>query len=159
MERDEKVPEQLNQSIVGTRIDEPVQEPGNTQGVPVPCVISPIEMPSVIERNKEEAEIEPVIQLPPKPKSAIVMMEELLALEQTKKVDSEMQSEKAIIKKKLLKGKMKISSDINHIWCPSCSEIESDSPWIQCDTCTRWWHQDCTQYRGSGEFLCEICRF
>ncbi|CAG9759724.1 unnamed protein product [Ceutorhynchus assimilis] len=231
MEGDEKeVPEQPNQSIVGTRIDEPVQEPGNTQGVPVPCGISPIERPRAIERiarpqtagtqsarpqnekpqsarrhtrtisgpirryrqiiyrprpdratakaivsdtfpaiagpsgiqrNKEEAKIEPepVIQLPPKPKSAIVMMAELLALEQTKKVDSEMQSEKALIKKRLLKGKMKISSDINHIWCPSCSEIESDSPWIQCDTCTRWWHQDCTLYRGSGEFLCEICRF
>ncbi|CAG9759714.1 unnamed protein product [Ceutorhynchus assimilis] len=224
MEGDEKVPEQLNQSL-----DEPVQEPGSTQGVPVPCVISPIEMPIVIERiarpqtagtqsarpqnarpqsakrhtrtiagpirryrqivyrprphraivsdtfpaivrdtspiagpsgiqrNKEQTE--PVIQLPPKPKSAIVMMAELMALEQTKKVDSEMQSEKALIKRRLLKGKMKISSDINHIWCPSCSEIESDSPWIQCDTCTRWWHKDCTQYRGSGEFLCEICRF
>ncbi|CAG9760099.1 unnamed protein product [Ceutorhynchus assimilis] len=119
---------------------------------------SPIAGPSGIQRSTEESEIEPVIQLQPKPKSVIDMME-LLALKPAKKVDSEIHTDRAIIKKRLLKGKMIISSNINHIWCPSCSEIDNDSTWIQCDTCTRWWHQDCTQYPGSGEFLCEICRF
>ncbi|CAG9759716.1 unnamed protein product [Ceutorhynchus assimilis] len=217
----EKVPEQPDQSIVGSGSDKLVQEPSSTQHFPALSGISPIALssaieriarpqsagtqsagtqsarpqiarqsrtrtiarpirryhmsrrrphrsivrdtspiagPSGIQRSTEESEIEPVIQLPPKPKSVIDMME-LLALKPAKKVDSGIHTDRAIIKKRLLKGKMIISSNINHIWCPSCSEIDNDSTWIQCDTCTRWWHQDCTQYPGSGEFLCEICRF
>ena len=44
--------------------------------------------------------------------------------------------------------------------CLVCSEPYADPPeedWIQCFSCKGWAHDDCTDYRGHGDFICDHC--
>lgn len=44
-------------------------------------------------------------------------------------------------------------------FCPICNEKYEDPPsedWIECSSCNRWFHEDCTGYEG-GLFVCDLC--
>ncbi|XP_053614281.1 uncharacterized protein LOC128677443 [Plodia interpunctella] len=48
------------------------------------------------------------------------------------------------------------------IWkCGGCSEICKEpiqEDWIACDKCNVWWHENCSDYNGSGAFICDLCK-
>ncbi|KAJ8728608.1 hypothetical protein PYW07_006304 [Mythimna separata] len=48
------------------------------------------------------------------------------------------------------------------IWrCGGCSEIYKEpieEDWIACDKCKVWWHENCSDYNGSGAFVCDLCK-
>ena len=44
--------------------------------------------------------------------------------------------------------------------CPVCGEVYTDPPfedWIMCKMCNEWWHEGCSSYEGSGDFICDYC--
>ncbi|CAG4949741.1 unnamed protein product [Parnassius apollo] len=46
------------------------------------------------------------------------------------------------------------------IRCPLCMEVYTEPPdedWIQCGRCEAWWHDECTDYLGFGNFKCDNC--
>jgi len=45
--------------------------------------------------------------------------------------------------------------------CLYCSELYSEShgdDWIKCSSCNRWGHENCTDFTGIGDFVCDFCR-
>ncbi|KAJ2938699.1 hypothetical protein O0L34_g12026 [Tuta absoluta] len=45
-------------------------------------------------------------------------------------------------------------------FCPMCNEKYADPPsedWIECSSCNKWFHEDCTGYEG-GLFTCDLCK-
>lgn len=57
------------------------------------------------------------------------------------------------------KKKRKITRNKESIYCPICKEKYDDPPtedWIQCSTCKKWFHEECTAYVG-GAFTCDFC--
>jgi len=50
-------------------------------------------------------------------------------------------------------------NDMSTLFCPACDEAFVDPPdedWIQCCSCRKWWHAECTAYE-SGSFRCDLC--
>ncbi|CAH1979180.1 unnamed protein product [Acanthoscelides obtectus] len=56
-----------------------------------------------------------------------------------------------------LPASKKLSGSVDDVACPLCSEHYSTSEWIRCGSCSTWWHEDCSEYSGSGEFVCDFC--
>ncbi|CAB3252791.1 unnamed protein product [Arctia plantaginis] len=48
------------------------------------------------------------------------------------------------------------------IWrCGGCNEVYKEpivEDWIACNTCKEWWHENCSDYNGSGAFICNVCK-
>lgn len=48
------------------------------------------------------------------------------------------------------------------IWiCVGCAEVYKEpieEDWIECNTCGGWWHENCSDYNGSGAFTCDMCK-
>lgn len=54
----------------------------------------------------------------------------------------------------------KKNGDESTTQCPACGEAYTDPPfedWIMCKMCSEWWHENCSSYEGSGEFICDQC--
>lgn len=60
-------------------------------------------------------------------------------------------------KRKILKCKQASATKIDNTICPGCNENFSYSDWLMCRVCQTWWHEDCSNYLGSGSFLCDLC--
>nr|CAI5841712.1 unnamed protein product [Callosobruchus analis] len=78
-----------------------------------------------------------------------------------KKVFSEKDKASEDHPRKKLKHKLSASKgftdSVNNVACPLCREHYSTSEWIRCDSCATWWYEECTQYSGFGEFVCDFC--
>nr|CAH7723882.1 unnamed protein product [Callosobruchus chinensis] len=44
------------------------------------------------------------------------------------------------------------TDSVNNVACPLYREHYNTSEWIGCDSCATWWHEECIQYSGFGEF-------
>lgn len=56
--------------------------------------------------------------------------------------------------------KKEIKKYSDEVACPGCSEKYSNPPiedWIQCEKCSKWWHEECTAYERNGKFICDCC--
>ena len=52
-----------------------------------------------------------------------------------------------------------LKHSLTDVRCPACDEVYQDPPdedWIQCASCQRWWHENCSAYDG-GMFQCDLC--
>lgn len=58
----------------------------------------------------------------------------------------------------VLPSSTQIRQSGDNILCPLCHEHYSTSDWIRCESCGAWWHEDCTDYLGTGTFLCDLCK-
>ena len=51
-------------------------------------------------------------------------------------------------------------ADPTNTFCSSCgSSLDSNSPWVKCDKCLRWYHYpDCCSYKEEDPtFYCNLC--
>lgn len=77
--------------------------------------------------------------------------------EQKNKPKNEPKTKKTKKEYKKLKNNNK-----NKIWvCLGCSEVYKEpivEDWIECSTCGRWWHENCSDYNGPGALICDMCK-
>lgn len=97
--------------------------------------------------------------------------DQLIAADQKKRQAEEDRLKKLEAKKKKLeftsvknpKSKRKIDqpgTSTDNIRCPACEEEFKEPPeenWIQCTKCREWWHEDCSNYEGGVNFICDYC--
>jgi hypothetical protein len=60
---------------------------------------------------------------------------------------------------KMRKHKRRWPSHTQELRCPSCDEIYQDTPdedWIRCVLCELWWHENCSAYEDTAEFVCDL---
>jgi hypothetical protein len=51
-------------------------------------------------------------------------------------------------------------TETENIFCPRCDERYEEpitEDWIQCVKCQRWWHEQCSSFKGGIAFKCDIC--
>lgn len=81
------------------------------------------------------------------------------------------QSQKAAKDKKIKQNKTSVKHNKGHVTgeaetnceviaCPGCSELYQEplnEDWIQCTSCSRWWHEQCSNFDCNHYFICDLC--
>ncbi|KAJ8897798.1 hypothetical protein PR048_003148 [Dryococelus australis] len=57
-------------------------------------------------------------------------------------------------------NQVKSTKQSHQIQCLGCEEMYVDPPnedWIQCTSCEAWWHENCSAYEDTPNFVCDLC--
>ncbi|XP_011680911.1 PHD finger protein ALFIN-LIKE 5-like [Strongylocentrotus purpuratus] len=53
------------------------------------------------------------------------------------------------------------TQDDDDTTCEECNMVwleDDDEPWVSCRSCSRWYHEECTRWRGNmNKFICSSC--